>query len=81
MITLLVHISNSEPVKLDVEEMPKVTDLVIIGSNPRDRKDKEVTWIDDGVTTIILPWSRISFIQVLSDGQGEEEFPLPYRND
>jgi hypothetical protein len=81
MITLLVHIANSEPIKLDVEELPKVTDQVIMGSNPRDRKDKEVTWVDEGVTTIILPWSRISFIQVLVDENAQEEFPLPYRND
>ena len=81
MITLLVHIANSEPVKLDVEEMPKLTDIVIIGSNPRDRKDREVTWLDEGVTTIILPWSRINYIQLLPDKEAEEEFPMPFRND
>lgn len=81
MITLLVHIANAEPVKLDVEEMPKLNDIVIIGSNPRDRKDKEVIWIDEGVTTIILPWSRINYIQVLPDKEAEEEFPMPFRND
>ncbi len=81
MITLLIHIANAEPVKLDVEELPKLTDIVIIGSNPRDRKDKEVTWLDEGVTTIILPWSRINYIQILPDKEAEAEFPMPFRND
>jgi hypothetical protein len=81
MITLLVHLANAEPIKLDVEELPKPTDLVIVGSNPRDRKDKEVNWLDEGVTTVILPWARISFIQLLPDQEAEEEFPMPFRND
>jgi len=81
MITLLVHIANAEPVKMDVEELPKLTDLVIIGSNPRDRKDKEVNWLDEGVTTIIFPWSRINYIQILPDKEAEQEFPMPFRND
>lgn len=81
MITLQIHIANSEPIKLDVEEMPKLSDIAIIGSNPRDRKDKEITWVDDGVTTVIIPWSRINYIQVLPDMDAEEEFPLPFRND
>ena len=53
MITLLVHISNSEPVKIDVEDLPSPTDIMILGRNPRDRKDREVEWLDEGVTTVI----------------------------
>lgn len=56
MITLLLHISNSEPVKVDVEELPNPTDLMVIGRNPRDRKDREVEWLDEGVTTVMFPW-------------------------
>lgn len=81
MITLLVHLANSEPIKLDVEEMPSLSDIAIMGSNPRDRKDKEVNWLDEGVTTVILPWARISYIQLLPDQEAAEEFPMPFRND
>ena len=81
MITLLLHITNQEPVKIDVEDMPQPTDIMIIGKNPRDRKDKEVTWLDEGVTTVMVPWSRINMIQVLPSAETEAEFPLPFRND
>lgn len=81
MITLLLHISNQEPVKVDVEEMPQTTDVMIVGRNPRDRKDKEVNWLDEGVTTVMVPWSRINMIQVLPSSETEAEFPLPFRND
>jgi hypothetical protein len=81
MITLQIHIANQEPIKLDVEEMPQMSDIAILGSNPRDRQERELSWVDDGVSTIIIPWSRINFIQVLPDREAEEEFPLPFRND
>jgi hypothetical protein len=81
MITLLLHIANQEPIKVDVEDMPQPTDIMILGRNPRDRKDKEVNWLDEGVTTVMVPWSRINMIQVLPSGDAEAEFPLPFRND
>jgi hypothetical protein len=81
MITLLLHISNSEPVKLDVEDMPNPADLCITGRNPRDRKDKEVEWLDEGVTTVIFPWSRISMVQVMPNPDAQTEFPQLWRND
>jgi hypothetical protein len=81
MITLLLHIANQEPVKIDVEEMPNPSDVMILGRNPRDRKDKEVNWLDEGVTTVMVPWSRINMIQVLPSADAEAEFPMPFRND
>lgn len=80
-IKLLVHMSNSEPVKLDVDEMPTPNDQVLVGRNPRDRADKEVAWVDEGVVTVILPWWRINYIQVLPSPEDELDFPLPFRTD
>ena len=81
MITLQIHIANGEPLKLDVEELPDMTDIAIVGSNPRDRQDREVNWVDDGVNMVIIPWARINYIQILPSEDDEEEFPLPFRND
>lgn len=80
MYSILVHISNQEPVKLDVEELPTIQDTCVMGKNPRERNDKEITWIDEGVTTIIIPWWRINYIQILPSGQEEEEFITFYRD-
>ena len=81
MISLLLHIQNSEPIKVDVEEMPKPGDIVVIGKNPRERSDKELTIFDEGVTTVVFPIHRINYIQVLPTGEEDVEFPLPFRND
>ncbi|MFN8448370.1 MAG: hypothetical protein U0521_07205 [Anaerolineae bacterium] len=81
MITLLLHLNNSEPVKLDVDEMPTSADNFIIGKNPRERTEKEVPWLDEGVTTVMVPLWRITLIQVLPSAEDEVEFPLPFRNE
>ncbi len=81
MITVLVHIQNQESIKMDVEEIPGPGDTSLIGKNPRERTDKEVDWIEDGVTTILLPMWRITLIEVLPSPEEESEFPLPFRND
>jgi len=81
MYTIQVHVEGRDPIKLDVEELPSMADVAIIGSNPRDRIEREVDWVDDGVNTIIIPLTRIVFIQVLPDEDAEEDFPLPFRND
>ncbi len=81
MVTILIHIVNAEPVKLDVEDLPKPTDNAIIGRNPRERNDREVPWIEDGVDQVVFPWWRISFIEVLPTLEEEAEFPLPFRNE
>ncbi|MBZ0308926.1 MAG: hypothetical protein K8I82_22860 [Anaerolineae bacterium] len=81
MITLLIHVANSEPIKLDVEDMPDPSAIMIIGKNPRDRKDREVDWLDEGVTTVMFPWSRISLIQVIPSKDEQQDFPQLWRND
>ncbi|MCL4247497.1 MAG: hypothetical protein KJ065_05065 [Anaerolineae bacterium] len=81
MITLLLHISAAEPVKVDVEDLPDVRDQIIIGRNPRDKADRELNWIEEGVSTLIFPWWRITFVEVLPSEEEGEAFPLPFRND
>jgi hypothetical protein len=81
MITVLMHITNADPVKIDLDEMPDLRDAAIVGKNPRDRADKEVNWLEDGVTTIVFPWWRITFLEILPSREEEEEFPLPFRTD
>lgn len=79
MITLLVHISNEESIKLDVEELPRSTDTAVIGRNPRDKTEKEPRWLEEGVSTIIIPLWRITFVEVLPSAAEESDFPLPFR--
>lgn len=79
MITLLLHVANAEAVKVDVDVMPDPSHVAIYCKNPRERNDREVTWLEEGVTEIYFPWSRINFIEVLPDPDAQADFPLPFR--
>lgn len=81
MITVLVHVANADAFKVDLEDLPGPADTMIMGKNPRDKADKEANWLEDGVSTVIFPMWRITFIEVLPSEEEEEAFPLPFRND
>lgn len=79
MYTIILHVANSAPVKVEVEELPDPTSTSILCRNPRERNDKEFEWVDEGVTTVIFPWWRINYIQVLPSDDEEQEFPMFFR--
>ncbi|MGB7340227.1 MAG: hypothetical protein WBC91_15120 [Phototrophicaceae bacterium] len=80
MYTIVLHIANSEAVKVDVEELPKPSDSCVIGRNPRLKTDKEVDWVDEGVQTIVVPMHRLNYIQVWPSEGESLDFPLTYRD-
>jgi hypothetical protein len=65
MITLLIHIHNEEPIKGEVEELPKPTDTNLLVKNPRKKDDKTLIYLDEGVDKVIWPLTRIAFIEVM----------------
>lgn len=70
--TLLVHIVNEDPVVLDVDDLPNPSDQYLIGMNPRYRDGKDVSYILSEVTTVLFPWHRITFVELLPTGEEEE---------
>jgi len=80
MYTIILHVANSAPVKVEVEELPGPTDTSIVGRNPRERNDKEFDWLDEGVESVIFPWWRINYIQILPNDDDVADFPMPFRD-
>ncbi len=70
--TLIVHISNAEPIVGEVDELPKPTDNLIVIHEPRQRDGKEVPYIDRESMIAIFPIHRISFIEVVTPREEEE---------
>ena len=65
-ITAIVHISNQDPVVCDLEEMPNPSDTVLVMNNPRKRDGRDLEFIDSEVTTIMWPWSGITYVEIVS---------------
>ena len=72
MITILIHISNQEPIMAEVEDMPAPGDTVLVFHNPRKRDGKDIHFLLEGVTTVIWPWSQINFVEVIPSERDEE---------
>ncbi len=70
--TVVVHITNEEPFLAEIDEIPHPKDSVLILSNPRRRDGREVTFLTEMVTTVIWPWAKINFIEILPNQQEEE---------
>ncbi len=58
MISLLAHTNSADPMKLAVEEMPKPTDAALFGRNLHEKTGREVSWIEEGISTILIPWRQ-----------------------
>jgi hypothetical protein len=70
--TVLIHIQNEDPVVGEIDELPAPTDRNIRVQNPRKRDGKDLQYLQGDVTTVIWPWSRISFIEILPSGAEDE---------
>ena len=71
-MTVLIHIHNEDPIVGEIEEMPSPTDVSIVVQNPRKRDGKDLHYLNDDVSIVIWPWSRISFLEILPSGADEE---------
>lgn len=64
-ITLVVHITDEDPVVGEVEELPAPGDQSIKVTNPRRLDGKELHYLVAGVVEVIWPLHRINFIELM----------------
>jgi len=70
--TLLIHLANTDPVVAEVDELPDPQDQILVITNPRQRDGKDLQYVMPEVQTLIFPWSRITFIEVMPTEEEEE---------
>ena len=69
--SLILHISGQPAIMGEVEELPKVTDTLVIVSNPRLRDGKDIHYLEQNVVKVIWPMGQISLIEVLESTEEE----------
>ncbi len=72
MISVVVHIANEDAIVCELDEMPGTTDQFIFLQNPRRRDGKDIHYLDEDVTSMLVPWHRINFIQLLPSAETED---------
>ena len=72
MLSVIAHITNEEPMVGEIEEMPDKTSQLIILQNPRRKDGQDIHFIDEEVTTIVIPLHRITIIQIMPSASSDE---------
>ena len=70
MRSVVAHCTNEDPFLAEVTELPKPADNCVEFFNPRLRDGKPLRYASPGMSSIIYPFHRVSFIEVLAN---EEE--------
>ncbi len=72
MPSVLIHISNEDPVLGEVDALPGVTDTLVVIKNPRRRDGKDLHYLEANVNTVMWPMARINFIEIKPSSEEEE---------
>ena len=67
---VILHLHNEEPFVAEIEALPEPTHNFLCVTNPRKRDGKALGTLTDGATSVIYPWTRVSFIEVMGLGGG-----------
>lgn len=63
--TVIVHVVGEDAVVGEIEQDPQPTDNFIKVSNLRKKDGKDVHYVSAGVQSIIFPWHRITFLEIM----------------
>ena len=79
MVTVIVHVMGEDPFVAEIEELPKPTDQAVTFTNPRRRDNKPLQHVDSETLSVIFPWHRISFIEVMPSEETRGDVDLFFR--
>ena len=73
MIRAILHLTNDQPLAVDLLEEPTPRDIAIVCTNPRTVDGKKPVFIDDVRSTFVFPMSAIRFVEVFRVGDDGEQ--------
>lgn len=72
-IRAVLHVPGEESILCEIEEVPKPTDNFVIIYNPRRKDGKVIATLADGVTSVIFPWARVSYLELMEEQRSQRE--------
>lgn len=63
--TVILHIMGEDPILADMDDEPQPSDQYIRVSNLRKRDGKDVAYLTAGVQSVIYPWHRVTFLEIM----------------
>lgn len=72
MVTVIIHVSNEDPVMGEIESLPGATDNIVALKNPRRKDGKDLKTLEANVSIVLYPIAKINYIEVVSSESDEE---------
>ena len=73
MIRAILHLTNDQPIAVDLLEEPTPRDIAIVCTNVRTVDGKKPVFIDYLSSTFVFPMAAIRFVEILRlDEAGEQ---------
>ena len=77
MIRAILHLTNDQPLVVDLLEEPTPSDIAVVCTNPRSVDGKKPVFIDYSHSTFVFPMSAIRFVEVLrARDEGDDLTPV-----
>jgi hypothetical protein len=70
--TIVAHISNTDPVVGEVDELPALNATMIMLRNPRKMDGKDLHYLSEKATVVFWPIEKVNFLEILG-AENEEE--------
>jgi hypothetical protein len=68
----ILHVVGDESILCEIEAMPQPTDNFIVVFNPTRKDGKPIPTLETAVTSVVFPWTRVSFIELFEERSQRE---------
>ena len=65
--SIILHIAGEPAIAGEIDELPKLTDTLLVVSNPRLRDGKDLHYLEHNVVKVIWPIDKVSLIEILEN--------------
>lgn len=71
-IPAIIHIIGEDAIFGELDELPDPTHNYVLLRNLRKKDGKPLNYLTDGATAVLYSWSRITFIELMTEVAGPD---------
>lgn len=72
MPTVFVHLIGEDAMVGEIDELPQREDTILPLKNPRRKDGKDISYLEQNVTQIVIPVHRITLLEVLPGAEEDQ---------